>query len=279
MEHSDFEYNHAKCELDAWLPRAKLELDVQYNTTMQEVDTHYNATKHELDVHYNIARKEVDTCYNATKHKLEDSYNISRHELDDLYDESKYELVVSYLNANRDNNYIEEKNFKLSLENAWLPSFVDDYINYHRTRFDLKIITSDGQVTLAHKLMVPCNSDAAYFMMERNDKIYIMEDFVNKEALLLLLELLYLDECFAGPRMEKYGSKVMVASSLFVVTSKDLIAAAMKDSITLQNCHEVWKAINICTTKYNDTFYNHDGRGLRKKCKDFLQRSAETSSE
>ena len=239
MEGSDVQYNNAKRELDAWLTKAKHELDVHYNIAKLEVDAYYNAAKHELDVHYDVA---------------------------------KHELILGYLNANREGNYIDEKTWEMSLGNAWLPSFVDDYVDLTRIPADLKIITADGQVTLAHKHMVQCNYNAKSTVMEWNGKMYIMEDFVNKEALLLILELLYLDECVAGPRMKKYGPKVMVASSLFNVTSKDLIVYAMKDSITLQNCGDVSRAINICRAKYNDAFYNHDGRGLVKKCANFLHK-------
>jgi hypothetical protein len=241
MEGSDVQYNNAKRELDAWLSKAKHELDVQYNVAKQEVDDAYDEAKGELNVHYY-----------AAKHKL----------------------ILGYLNANCEGNSTDKESLELSLENAWLPSFVDDYIDHTRIRADLKIITADGQVTLAHKHMVPCNYGAKFAIMERNGKMYIMEDFVNKEALLLILQLLYLDECVAGPRMEKYGPKVMVASSLFTLTSKDLIVSAMKDSITLQNCGDVAVAIDICRAKYNDTFYNHDSRGLAKMCANFLQRNA-----
>ena len=241
MEGLDVRYNNAKRELDAWLTKAKLELDVHYNIGKHEVEDAYNAAKDKLNVHYY-----------AAKHKL----------------------ILGYLNANCEGDSIDDKSLELSLEKASLPTFVDDYIDLTRIPADLKIITTDGQVTLAHKHMVPRNYSAKSAIMERNGKMYIMEDFVNKEALLLILQLLYLDECVAGPRMEKYGPKVMVASSLFALTSKDLIVSAMKDSITLQNCGDVAVAIDICRAKYNDTFYNHDGRGLAKKCADFLQRNA-----
>lgn len=213
----------------------------QYTVAKHEVDAHYNGAKHELDVHYDIA---------------------------------KHELILGYLNAKREGNCIDEKTLDLSLENTWLPSFVVDYVNHTRIPADLKIITAYGQVTLAHKHMVQCDYGVASIIMKRNDKMYLMEDFVDKEALLIILQLLFLYECVAGPRMEKYGPKVMVASSLFKITSKDLIVYAMKDSLTLQNCGDVSRAIDtICCTKYNDTFYNHDQRRFAKKCVEFLRRS------
>lgn len=98
----------------------------------------------------------------------------------------------------------EEKALKLSLENAWLPLFVDDYIGQTRIHAGLKIITTDGQVMLAHKYMVPCHYRAKFIILECNDKMYIIEDYVNKEApaskssTSLFRQL----KCVAGPRME-----------------------------------------------------------------------------
>jgi hypothetical protein len=72
----------------------------------------------------------------------------------------------------------EEKALKLSLENAWLPLFVDDYIGQTRIHAGL-IITTDGQVMLAHKYMVPCHYRAKFIILECNDKMYIIEDWTK----------------------------------------------------------------------------------------------------
>ena len=130
--------------------------------------------------------------YTVAKHEVDAHYNGANHELDVHYDIAKHELILGYLNAKREGNCIDEKTLDLSPENTWLPSFVVGYINHTRIPADLKIITAYGQVTLAHKHMVQCDYGVASIIMKRNDKMYLMEDFVDKEALLIILQLLFL---------------------------------------------------------------------------------------
>lgn len=163
-------------------------------------------------------------------------------------------------------------------ENLETPSFVRKYIEATRTQPDLKIITSEGDVTFAHQFVLAKSSLYFYHKLymgsisrKRDDNYVIKEDSISKEALVLILRLLYCNECFAGPTMEKFGPEVMVASLLFTINSKHLIVSAVMDSLTLQNCVEVWKAIETCEIKYYDDFYSHPAIGLKAKCKTIME--------
>lgn len=158
---------------------------------------------------------------------------------------AKHELLLGYLNANREGNHIDKKTLELSLENTWLPSFAYDYIDYTHIPAYMKIITTYERVTLSHKHMV--NVITEENLLERS----IMAKYISWKTLstrrhcLCFFQLLYLDECVAGQLMEKYGLKMMVVSSLFHITSKDLIVYKMKDCITLHTCGDVLRAIEI----------------------------------
>lgn len=168
-------------------------------------------------------------------------------------------------------------------QDAWLvnlgtPPFVRKHTETTRAQPDLKIITSDGHETFAHQVVLANSSLYFYHKFykgslsrKRVDKHVMREDSICKEALVSILRLVYCNECVAGPTMEKYGPQVMVASLLFTINSKHLIVSAMKDSLTLQNCVEVWKALETCEIDYSDDFYNHPAFGLKAKCKKLMK--------
>lgn len=88
---------------------------------------------------------------------------------------------------------------------------------------------------------------------------------------MLILRLLYCNECVAGPTMDKYGPEVMVASLLFTMNSKHLIVSAMKDSLTPQNCLDIWNAIETCENKKCDDILSHPALGLKAECKKIME--------
>jgi len=182
--------------------------------------------------------------------------------------------VGQYMKENRERNAWLVSTF----ENLNTPPFVHKYTKAISRQPDLQIITSDGDVTFAHQYKLARNSLYFYHklyrssLLRKRDYNVIKEDTICKEALVLILRLLYCNECVAGPAMEKYGPEVMVASLLFTLNSKHLIVSAMKDSLTPQNCLDVWKAIETCEIKYYDDFYSHPALGLKAKCKEIMER-------